>query len=186
MKKAILMLVITAAAIGTTAQTSKTKLGAHGAAISEITLVNGKAALNLGAYGGVLINHKLLIGVAGNNIFFKQTVNNKKESFQFNYYGLYSEYRFMPERKIGVAVGLTGAMGWQENDIRSFQKTSRKDGRFTFVIQPKLGLNVKVTKFMQVQAYSSYRFTGNTFSSYCSAKNYNGISGGAGLVFGSF
>lgn len=186
MKKTILMLLITAATIGATAQTNKTKVGGYGAAISEITWVDGIVALNLGAYGGVLVNHKLLIGLAGNNIFFKKTVNNKKESFQFNYYGLYSEYRFMPERKVGISVGLTGALGWQENNIKTLQKTGKKDGDFTFVIQPKLGLNVKVTKFMQAQAYSSFRFTGNTNSAYYSAKNYNGISGGISLVFGSF
>lgn len=186
MKKTIVVLLITAVSFGVSAQTNKTKLGAYGAGISEITWVNGKPALNLGAYGGVLLNHKLLLGVAGNNVFFKQTVNNRKENFQFNYYGLYSEYRFMPERIVGVSVALTGAMGWQENDIRSAQKANRKDGDFTFVLQPKLGLNVKVTKFMQAQAYSSYRITGNTNSIYYPKKNYNGVSAGVSLVFGSF
>lgn len=186
MKKTILMLVITVITIGATAQANKNKISGYGAGIAELTWVNGKAALNLGAYGGVLIDHKLLIGAAGNNIFFKQTVNNKKESFQFNYYGLYSEYRFLPKRKVGVSVGLTGAMGWQENDITSLQKTGRKDGDYTFVIQPKVGMNIKVTKFMQTQVYSSYRFTGNTNSFYYSSQNYNGASAGVSLVFGSF
>jgi hypothetical protein len=62
----------------------------------------------------------------------------------------------------------------------------KKEGDFTNVIQPKIGLNIKVTKFMQVQAYGSYRFTGNTNSSSYSGKNFNGASAGVGLVFGAF
>jgi hypothetical protein len=186
MKKSFLLLMITAITIGTKAQTSKTSIGGHGAGITEITWVNGKPAMNVGAYGGVLINHKLLIGGAGNNIFFKHTVNGKKENLQFNYYGLYTEYRLMPEKPVNVSVGVTGAMGWQENEILSAQKTRKRDGENTYVIQPKLAINAKITKFMQVQAYGSYRFTGNTNSLYYTNKNYNGASAGIGLVFGSF
>jgi hypothetical protein len=186
MKKTILLLMITSTTIGTMAQSKKIPVGGYGAGIAEITQVNGKSALNIGAYGGVLINHRLLIGAAGNNVFFKQTVNNRKENFQFNYYGLYTEYRLMPKKNIGVSVAVTGAMGWQENSMQSPVKDVKKDGKLTYVIQPKLGLNVRVTNFMQVQAYGSYRITGNTKSNYYTSKNYNGASGGISLVFGSF
>lgn len=142
--------------------------------------------MNIGGYGGVLINHKLLLGIAGNNIFFKQKVNGNNEKFQFNYYGLYSEYRFKPENNVSLSIGLTGALGWQENTIGSLLDKNQKDGDFTFVIQPKLGLNVKIAKFMQVQAYGSYRFTGNTNSLYYSPKNHNGITAGVALAFGVF
>lgn len=186
MKRSILLMVITTITIGATAQSNKTKIGGYGAGIAEITWLNGKAALNLGGYGGVLIDHRLLIGAAGNNIFFTQTVNNKKENFQFNYYGLYTEYRLMPGKPIDVSVGLTSALGWQENNIKNTQKSGKKDGDYTYVIQPKLALNANVTRFMQVQAYGSYRITGNTNSMYYTKSNYNGVSGGIGLVFGSF
>lgn len=186
MKKAILFLMITFITMSTKAQKNNLKIGGYGAAISEITWVNDKAAINLGAYGGVLINHKLLIGIAGNNILFNQTVNEKKEKFQFNYYGLYSEYRFTPLKEVNLSVGLTGAMGWQENNIKSLLKTRKRDGDFTFVIQPKLAVNVKVTKFMQVQGYTTFRITGNTNSQYYTSKNYSGVSSGVSLVFGSF
>jgi hypothetical protein len=186
MKKSILLLMITAITVCTTAQTGKTKVGGYGAGIAEITLLNGKPSLNLGAYGGVLINHELLIGAAGNNILFTQTIDGKKENFQFNYYGIYTEFRLMPKKAINVSAGLTSALGWQENDIMSTKKSRKRDGDYTYVIQPKLALNARVTKFMQVQAYGSYRFTGNTNSVYYTKTNYNGVSAGIGLVFGSF
>ncbi len=186
MKKIIMLLAIIAISAGANAQTSKQHVTGYGAGIAEITYVNGQVAMNLGGYGGVLVNHKFMIGLAGNNVFFKQTVNGKKESFQLNYYGLYSEYRFKPENAVHVSLGLTGALGWQENEIKNAQKTGRKDGDFTYVIQPKLAINTKIAKFMQVQAYASYRFTGNTNSLYYARSNYNGASAGISLVFGGF
>ncbi len=185
MKKTILFLLITAFTVNASAQGKKSITGV-GTGIAEITWVNGKPALNLGGYGGVLINHQLLIGAAGNNIFFKHTVNNQKTSFQFNYYGLYTEYRLMPGKAVGASVALTGGLGWMENNYRDLVKTGRKDGNFTYVIQPKVGVNVKITSFMQVQGYTSYRFTGHTQSTYYQPRNYNGFSAGVGLSFGSF
>ena len=67
MKKTILLLMISATTISAMAQTKKTAVGGYGAGIAEITRVNGKVGLNLGAYGGVLINHRLLIGLDGNS-----------------------------------------------------------------------------------------------------------------------
>ena len=168
------------------AQTAKTPLRGYGAGAAEITWVNGKPALALGAYGGMLLNHKWLIGISGTNIMFNQQVNGKDADFQFNYYGLYSEYRFKPSRPLSLSVGLSGAMGWQENDLVSGKDSKKRDGDYTYVFQPRVGLNVKVTSFMQVQAYGAYRFTGNTNSEYYTKSNYNGASGGVGLVFGAF
>jgi hypothetical protein len=186
MKKLFLMLAITVSTIGAKAQDSKIAVGGHGAATSELTWINGKPALSVGAYGGVLLNHKFLIGLSGNNTFFDQTVNNKKENFQLNYYGLYTEYRILPSQPVNISVGLTSALGWQENGILTEQKTNRKDGNFTYVFQPKVGVNVKIAKFMQAQMYGSYRITGDTQSRYFTQSNYNGFSAGAALVFGSF
>lgn len=186
MKKVLFMIVILLATIGLQAQSKKIVSGGYGAAISEITWIDGKPALSLGAYGGWLINHKILIGAAGTNSFFKHTVNGRKENFQFNYYGLYTEYRFMPEKRVHASVGLTGALGWQENDLVNAQKSRKRDGDLTYVIVPKLAVNVKVTSFMQVQAYGSYRITGDTKSQYYASGNYNGAAAGVSLVFGSF
>lgn len=186
MKKFLLVCLVMVTGIISNAQVRKSANGGYGAAISEITWVNGKPSLSLGGYGGWLINHKFLVGAAGQNTFFKHKVNGKKENFQLNYYGLYTEYKLMPERKVHVSFGLTGALGWLENDVTSAQKRRKKDGDFTYVIQPKVGVNAIITKFMQVQAYGSYRITGNTNSLYYSSDNYNGPSAGAALVFGKF
>lgn len=186
MKKVILTIIFSVSTMISTAQSKKIALGGYGAGTAELTYVNEKPALNLGAYGGVLLNHKWLIGLSGNNISFKQDAFGVDRKMQLNYYGLYTEYRFMPERKVNVSLGITGALGWLERENLNSEGEMNKDGDFTSVIQPKLGLNIKVFQFMQVQAYGSYRFTGNTNSTFQSGKNLDGASAGIGLVFGSF
>lgn len=186
MKKTILMLVIAAMSINLNAQDKKANVKGFGTATTEITWVNGKIGYNIGAYGGVLLNRKFCIGLAGNNIFFNQIINNKKENIQFNYYGLYSEFKIKQQKNVHLSFGLTGAIGWQENKINSIDGNSRKDGDFTIVLKPKVGLNIGIAKFMQIQTYASYRFTGNTNSLNYNPNNFNGFSGGIGLSFGSF
>lgn len=186
MKKVMFTLIVSAIAMSGIAQNNKAVIGGYGAGFAELAWVGGKAGLNLGGYGGVLINHKLLLGVAGNNIFFKQSLAGKKQDFQFNYYGLYTEYKIAPEKNVHLTAALTGAMGWLENDLAGSKKSGKRDGDFTYVIQPKMAVNVKVTSFMQVQAYGTYRFTGNTNSEFYTRKNLNGFSSGVALVFGGF
>ena len=78
MKQVFALLALTALTLSASAQTTKQHTTGYGAGIAEITWVNGQAALNLGGYGGVLVNHKFMFGASGNNIFFKQKVNGKK------------------------------------------------------------------------------------------------------------
>jgi hypothetical protein len=188
MKKLILVLMISASAIISMAQTKKTTVGGYGAATAELTKISGDPALSLGGNGGIILNHKWVLGLSGSNILFNEKSDELKIKYQFNYYGLYSEYRFIPERKVNVSIGLTGAMGWLEQESRNAdgEMKMKKEGDFTYVIQPKVGINVTVTKFMQVQVYGSYRFSGDTNVNNFSSKALNGTSAGVGLFFGSF
>ncbi|MCU0388195.1 MAG: hypothetical protein MUE71_06270 [Chitinophagaceae bacterium] len=186
MKRTLLTVLLTGSIAGLWAQSSNKHIGGYGMASAELTFVEKEAAINIGAYGGILLNHKWLIGVSGNNIQFKRTIQDQKVNFQFNYYGLYSEYRFFHANPVSVTLGTTAALGWLTNEVNQEKGQSKKDGDYTYVIQPQLGLNVKITRFMQARLHGGYRFTGNTNSTHYSGKNLNAINAGAGLVFGSF
>lgn len=186
MKQTILLLAILATGSITMAQQKTKHISGYGAATAEITWLDGKPVLGIGGYGGVLINNKLLLGGAGNNLLFKETINGKKEKFQFNYYGLFAEYKLQPQANVHLSAAITTGLGWLENNIKSNEKSRKKDGDYTYVIQPKLAMNVKINKFMQAQTYAAYRITGNTKSFYYDSKNFNGISAGIGLLFGAF
>jgi hypothetical protein len=190
MKKFMVLLLVVFTGNISNAQSSKSNIAkttGYGGGVAELTFVNGSPALNIGGYGGVLINRRVLVGLSGNNILFKNTVNGVKHNMSFNYYGIYSEYRFPTKSILQVSSGITAALGWQENKlVNPSRENTRRDGNMTFVIQPKLGLNIRIAKFMQVQGYASYRFTGNTHSVYYNGANYNGASFGAALLFGGF
>lgn len=187
MKKIVFMLCAAAALMtSVSAQNKKTHVTGYGGGIAEVTTINGKAGFTTGGLGGVLLNHKWLIGVSGHNTFFRQNVNGSRESFQFMSYGLYNEFRINPSKGVHAAIGLSTGLGSiQKNTVNGKREYSR-DGKWVYTIQPKLALTVPVTRFMQVQAQASYRFTGNTESTYYSSNNVNGVSGGITLLFGGF
>lgn len=173
-------------AFAVSAQGTKAKLGGYGMAYTEFTTVNGKPAQGIGGYGGLLVNHKWLIGISGINVLFRQDVESKSERFQFNNYGLYTEYRFLHDKPVNLTLGVSGSMGWVTTTANAKGSTMPKDGDFTYVLQPQLGIDIKVFRFMQVRLNGGYRFSGKTNSTYYSGTNMNGVSVGAGLSFGAF
>ncbi len=186
MKRTIFLLLLTVFSVSGQAQKRQPSVAGYGAAVAELTSIDKKAALNLGGYGGVLINHRFLLGASGNNILFSKTINGSKTDFQFNYYGLITEYKFFPGSFVHFSAGLTSALGWLENDILTADKKKRMDGDYVYVIQPRLALELRITSFMQGKLYGNYRFTGNTKSRYFTPRNLDGAGAGAALVFGSF
>jgi hypothetical protein len=186
MKRTILMFMLSGISIITMAQNKQTTVTGYGMGTAGISNISGKTSLSIGGYGGVLLNHKWFIGAGGQNIGYNKTINGSKQHFSFNYYGIVTEYRIQPQRPVHLSLGLMGGMGWQENKLVSAKNTMRKDGDATYVIQPRVGLNIKVASFMQIQGYADYRITGKTNSTYNNRNNYNGLSGGIGLAFGKF
>lgn len=191
MKRIFTAALLMAAMTSTNAQTTQKSVGGYGTPFAEITTVNGKVALNVGGQGGVLLNHRWLIGASGNNIFFEQKGQQGYQDFQFAYYGLYNEYRFKPAAKVFASVGLTTGAGLvtyktSETQSGTREKIWRKDGHWTHVIQPTLALNIPLLPFMQARIHAGYRFTGNHEGTMYKAENLNGFSGGAGLSFGKF
>lgn len=187
MKKIVFMLCTVAALMSSVnGQNKKTHVTGYGGGIAEVTTINGKAAFTTGGLGGVLLNHKWLIGVSGYNTFFRQTVNGTGESFQFMSYGLYNEFRINPSNKVHAAIGLSSGLGCIQKNTVNGKKEYSRDGNWVYTVQPKLALTIAVTKFMQIQAQTSYRFTGNTKSTYYKSDNLNGVSGGITLLFGGF
>lgn len=187
MKKAMILVLATLTVVAGHAQKNNFKVtGAYGGGTAELNFVNGKPALAIGGYGGILLGKKMMIGVGGNNLFFTSKSNGKSIDQQFNYYGLYSEYYVVKSDNINLFIATLSGIGWLENEEDSPKNRMRKDGKFTWVAQPRLGTQVKITSFMRATAYAGYRITGNTESTNYSEKNLNGISLGAGLIFGKF
>lgn len=185
MKKIFLSYLFSMMLMGSFAQFIKSQ-GAYGTGAAELTWIDDKPALAINVHGGYLVNHRWLIGANATNILFTREINNKRERFQFNYYGLYTEYRFRPMDRVHLSAGVSGNLGWLENKVGKDQHDLDRDGDFTYVIQPRLTANIRIASFVQAQLFGSYRFTGNTNSTFHSKSNFNGVGVGAGVAFGLF
>lgn len=185
MKKTIFLLILAIAGLTVQAQKTK-KVSGYGAAVADINNMAGRANLNVGAYGGVLLNHKWLIGAAGNNTFLRKTINGNSQSFQYNNYGLYTEYHFSPEKPVHLVAGLMAGAGYlQAKQAAAGEKYSRV-GDWHYLVTPNLGVSVNVTKFMRVHTRVSYNFAGDTKFNDLTSSDLRSLSGGVALVFGSF
>lgn len=102
----------------------------------EVTTVADHGQYSLGGYGGVLLNHRLLLGGLGKMVFFRP--NNQPRTFV--YFGLYTEYHFNPARLVHLSVGVMGGMGVLSN-------RADNHGNLIFVTEPRASLHVNVTNF---------------------------------------
>ncbi|BFG71663.1 hypothetical protein KACHI17_25440 [Sediminibacterium sp. KACHI17] len=183
MKKGILFAFLVTAAIAVNAQ-SKSKIKGLGAGMVSVTNVDGKMALNIGGYGGILINDKWTFGASGNNFFLSKRIGAENRKFQFSYYGLYNEYRFGQLRNVHISAGITTGIGALHTKSTGVKPEYKLDGKWTPVVQPKLILNIPVTSFMQVQVHGSYLMTGKTNNMGFTKQRMNGVDGGISLLFG--
>jgi hypothetical protein len=185
MKRTIFLLILAAASFSVQAQKTK-KISGYGAATADINNMASRTNLNVGAYGGVLLNHKWLIGAAGSNTFLRKTINGNSQSFQYHNYGLYTEYHLNPEKPVHLVAGLMAGAGYlQAKQAVAGDKYSRV-GDWHYLITPNVGLSVNVTKFMRVHTRVSYHFAGDTKYSDLTSRDLRSLSGGVALVFGSF
>ena len=186
MKKQFLLMVVAAISLTATAQ-RKAQVSGYGAATAEINNIDGKGNLGLGAYGGVLLNHRWLIGAAGSNTFLRKAVNGSSTSFQYNTYGLYTEYHINPKSPVHLVAGLMVGAGY----LQQKQRTTSEDkytrvGEWHAAIAPNLGLSIDVTSFMRIHTRASYNYSTDPKTTALTKENLRSVAGSVSLVFGSF
>lgn len=85
----------------------RNSVGGYGTITNEVTAIAGKYRYNLGGYGGVLLNHRLLFGGLGKVVF----TDNINTPSTFVYFGPYTEYLIHPENLVHFSIGAMGGMG---------------------------------------------------------------------------
>jgi len=187
MKKQILVILLAVISLSANAQ-RKTAVSAYGAATAEINNIDGRGNLNVGGYGGVLLNHRWLIGAAGSNTFLKKTIDGTKTSFQYNTYGLYTEYHINPKSPVHLVTGLMAGAGYlqQKKGATTNEDQFVRVGEWHAVIVPNLGLSIDVTSFMRIHTRASYNYSVNPQTSTLTKENLRSVAGSVSLVFGKF
>ncbi|HEY0039744.1 MAG TPA: hypothetical protein VGB71_03725 [Flavisolibacter sp.] len=159
----------------TIAKTGPGSLGAYGTVTNEVTSFVGKGNYSLGGYGGVLLNHHLLLGAQGKVIFFRYA--NQPRTFV--YFGPYTEYHFSPAQLIHLSLGAMGGMGVLSN-------RADNHGNLVFVAEPRVSVHINVTNFMRASVNGGYRYAANDKYQEFKHDDFNGITAGIGLSFGKF
>lgn len=90
----------------------------YGTLSTQYSKFNRQDAMFLGAYGGWMINHKLMLGVGGYGLvtrhkgFGVNPINNKQNLLRMGYGGLMAEYTFAGNKLIHITANtLAGAGG---------------------------------------------------------------------------
>ncbi len=135
------------------------QFGAYGAGIGTITTVNGDFAVMSGAYGGVFLNKKWLLGAGA-----KSLANNirletpDRPHIGFWYTGLVAEYVHNTDKLFHWSAGaLVGGGGVSEREKRGKGKDAVFASSAVVVAEPFVQVEMNITQYLRVFAGGSYR-----------------------------
>jgi hypothetical protein len=173
--------------------------GGYGGFLTRGSSVNGDPALFVGARGGWLIDHRLLIGAAGMGQTL--TVDAPAASIagypdvrhlEFGYGGGYFAYHFMPGAVVHpVASVLVGAGGLTLSNRHYEEMHDDAEDSFetavngVFIIEPEVALEVNVAEVTRLQGTLSYRRTVGVDLPGLGDGDASGLALGVSLLFGS-
>lgn len=205
MKKTVLILLLLVSGLFAQRKTffeGQIDNGGFGAPRIKVSSVRGNLGVLVGAYGGWLIDHKLLIGGGGyglaNNIKAQddvQSVMNYKEQpyVDFGYGGGVLEYYFNPDELIHSSVSVligAGGVSYRSSDfdhnssLGGWNDTHKGD--VVFVLEPGIGGEINVAKYFKVGASLSYRYVSGVDLYGMKNSDLSNFSAGIALKFGVF
>ena len=179
-----------------TMKNKKIKLSGYGAAAVSMSEFNNEAAAFGGLYGGVFINHRLMIGAGGyallshhESVYAEQY--NKRTSYYMGYGGLMVEYTLFSNKLVHLtANSLFGAGGISRgyNTGKNEDDYDWKDIEHDdfYVIQPSVYAEANVTSWFRVGIGGSYRAVMGSDMKHISNKNMSAPSANLSFKFGRF
>lgn len=148
--------------------------GGFGGPEVKFSTINGEFATFVGGRGGVIINSSFIVGIAGYGVVTSHELDNyfisgyadSSAYLRVGYGGLYLGYVINPLKIAHITTGLTigggGAMYTRayyqpEEDYWDKHKFTYESSPF-MIIEPAIGAELNITKFMRVEIGASYRF----------------------------
>jgi hypothetical protein len=170
----------------------------YGALSTQYTRLNEKSAVFTGAYGGWMINHKFMIGLAGYGLatnhqgFDAMGEADKQNELKMGYGGLMLEYTFLSEKKIHATTSLlvgAGAVvsGYRSDNVDSYGDHFHSVGESDFsVLQPTVSVEANMTDWFRISLGAGYRFVnGSDLAGLCD-KRLSAPTMSLSLKFGKF
>ena len=164
--KHLLFAALTLSAMHATAQTT-----AYGALSAQYSKFNGQNALFTGAYGGVLLNHKLMLGAGAYMLTSKHkgyglnADSHKQNNWRMGYGGLMAEYTVMENKNIHfTASALVGGGIIKNGKGRGTMPQNGSDelkdidASGFYVVQPAVNVEVIAATWLRIGAGVGYRY----------------------------
>lgn len=158
--------------------------------------VDGKDTYKIGARGGVLINHRFTIGLAGNGFFsdreYDDIIPDHTVRIAGGYGGLFMEATLFPffpvHLSIPVIIGAGGVAYTSNNwsDGEYYWGREKYDSDAYFLLEPGLEVELNLIKFMRLAVGGTYRFTSDIDMVNTSSGMLRGLNWHFCLKFGSF
>lgn len=149
--------------------------GGYGGPVVKFSKLNDKFALLVGGSGGWLINHSLLIGGGGYGLANSISAPKAAQAYygggddlkiQFGYGGLLLEYIGGPNDlvhySISTLIGAGGVHYGYWNDFSDSYYDDRSRASAFFVVEPSVGAEVNITRFLRSNVGASYRLIRGT------------------------
>jgi len=153
------------------AQQTRSHITAYGALSAQYSKFNGQNAAFTGAYGGVLLNHKLLLGAGAYALTTKHRgyglneSSHKPNNWRMGYAGLVTEYTFMENKNIHFTAGALVGGGIIKNGRgrgtipqNGSDELKDIDASGFYVVQPSVALEVIAARWMRISAGVGYRY----------------------------
>ena len=170
----------------------------YGKLSAQYSKFNHQDAMFVGAYGGWMINHKLMIGLGGYGLatqhkgFGTSPVTNKQNELRMGYGGLMVEYTFAGNKLFHVTANtLVGAggisNGYVIRDYRDHEDSwENEECSAFFVAQPGVNIEANITKWFRISAGGGYRFIAGSHLNGISNKDMSAPTANLSFAFGEF
>jgi hypothetical protein len=176
----------------------KLQSSGYGALTTNYSKFNGEDALFVGAYGGWMINHKLMLGLGGQYLitqhdgFGINAQTNKENELKMGYGGLMVEYTFFENKVvhatanslIGFGLVTNGSRGDYDPETDESWKSSTESGLLAF--HPSVNVEVNVTDWFRISAGGGYRLITSADIEGISNRKMSAPTANVTLKFGVF
>lgn len=206
MKKLLILLFALSATYAASAQGDvqtifkSSRVTGYGAITNKFTSIGGDYANMVGAYGGVFIDRKVMIGVGGfsttNKIIVPaefSSIPGVEMSYGYVQTGLMTEYVLASNKPVHLVLSMFAGAGfsyqyehWSNPNYDWNQAHGIYDQTWAFVMEPGAQVEINLFRWMRLSPGISYRKSYNSNSPGLSAADLSNWSYNVTLKFGKF
>mgnify|MGYP006292701201 CR=1 FL=1 len=166
--------------------------GNYGGPSLKMSSVHGDLAMFLGARGGWVIDHTVVLGLAGylsaNNIRARQEFGSARADVNFDYWGVFGEYIIATNDVVHLTLDLFGGAGRAKYEARAGTDPEAIPDEHTsvFVGEASVNSELNITRHLRLTLGGGYRYVDGPSLQQLSAQDLSGFAATATFKAGTF